>query len=321
MILVTGATGFLGSELVKQLLEKGENVKALKRSSSKIPVILLPHTNIEWFEANINDYFALEEAFEGVEEVYHCAAYISFDPKHKKKLKKINIEGTENIVNLCLEKGIRKLVHVSSIAAVGEAKPGQLISEKEHWEFTDLQNQYAVSKYQSEMEVWRGIAEGLNAVIVNPSIIIGKNAGAEGSGQIFERMRKGLRFFTLGSCGFVDVEDVAKSMILLMKSNISNERFILNAENLSYRELFNVAADHFNLPHPKTAIKPWALSLAWKASGLASIFTGKQRITKSTAHSASQILEFDNSKIKAAINIEFKPISLSIAEICNTLQQ
>lgn len=320
MILVTGATGFLGSELVRQLVKRGDKVRALKRSTPKIPEILNGESSVEWFEADILDYFALERAFDGVTDVYHCAAFVSFDPKLKKKIRKVNIEGTQHIVNLCTEWQIRKLVHVSSIAALGEPKDGGLITEKDQWEFTGIQNDYAVSKYQSEMEVWRGMAEGLNAVIVNPSIIIGKNAGKEGSGKIFETVRKGMKFYTLGSCGYVDVEDVAKSMILLMDSPVLGERFIINAENRSFRELFTEIAKNFNLPAPTIVVKPWMMNLASAASGIVSVFTGEQLITRYTAHSASVRQEYSNEKIKEAIGIEFKPLDQTIAEICSTLK-
>ncbi|WP_317044313.1 SDR family NAD(P)-dependent oxidoreductase [Pedobacter ginsengisoli] len=172
MILVTGATGFLGAELINQLTEAGVKVKALKREHSVIPKSISNNANIEWLVADINDISSLEDAFEGVDQVYHCAAMISFDPKDKAKLLKVNIEGTSNIVNLCAENNIR-LVHVSSVAALGNAKKGQLITEKDFWEYDPKAHSYAISKYEGEMEVWRGIAEGLDAVIVNPSVIIG----------------------------------------------------------------------------------------------------------------------------------------------------
>ena len=239
MILVTGATGFLGSEVCRQLILGGKNsIRCTKRASSKIPEMLLPFQHkIVWVEADLLEINALKEALPGVTQVYHCAALVSFDPSLKKKLIQNNVEGTANLVNLCTENGIR-LLHVSSIAAIGEGKAGELINENHHLEETPKDNAYAISKYESEMEVWRGMAEGLDAVIVNPSLIIGKNAGKEGTGQIFETVRNGLKFYTSGSCGLVDVEDVAKTMILLMESKIRSERFILNAENWLYQKPF-----------------------------------------------------------------------------------
>ncbi len=322
MILVTGATGFLGSELCRQLFLAGKNsIRCTKRTTSVIPEILLPYSKqIIWVEADLLEIDALNEALEGVTEVYHCAALVSFDPSLKKKLIKNNVEGTANLVNLCVEKNIR-LLHVSSIAAVGEGKPGELINENHHLEETPKENAYAISKYESEMEVWRGMAEGLDAVIVNPSLIIGKNAGKQGTGQIFETVRKGLKFSTSGSCGLVDVEDVAKTMILLMESRISNQRFIINAENWNYKTLFEEAARCFGVKPPAREAKPWMLELAWRASALGTLFTGKKMgVDKISAQSASRIQDYDNGKIKEAIGFEFKPVKQTIGEICEALK-
>ncbi len=322
MILITGATGFLGSELCRQLILSGKNsIRCTKRASSKIPEILLPYQHkIVWVEADLLEIDALKEALQDVTEVYHCAALVSFDPSHKKNLIQNNVEGTANLVNLCVEKGIR-LLHVSSIAAVGEGKPGELINENHHLEETPKDNAYAMSKYESEMEIWRGIAEGLDAVIVNPSLIIGKNAGAAGTGQIFETVRKSLKFYTSGSCGLVDVEDVAKAMILLMESKIRSERFIINAENWPYKKLFTEIANNFNTKPPQTKAKPWMLEIAWRASAIGTVFTGKKMgVDKISAQAASRVQDYDNRKIIAATHIKFKPVSLSIEEICAVLQ-
>ncbi len=320
MILITGATGFLGSELCRQLILAGKNsIRCTKRTNSVIPKILLPFAKqLIWVEADLLEIDALNEALQDVTEVYHCAALVSFDPSHKKQLIQNNVEGTANLVNLCVEKGIR-LLHVSSIAAVGEGKPNELINENHHLEETPKDNAYAISKYESEMEVWRSMAEGLNAVIVNPSLIIGKNAGKEGTGQIFETVRKGLKFYTSGSCGLVDVEDVAKVMIGLMESPIRSERFIINAENWPYKKLFTEIANNFNLKPPQTEAKSWMLELAWRASALGTVFTGKKMgVDKISAQAASRMQDYDNGKIKAAIGFEFKPLQQSIREICET---
>ncbi len=317
MILITGATGFLGSELVHQLIGQRKSVRAIKRQDSIIPEILRNKQNIDWQTADALDYFSLREAFQDVTEVYHCAAFISFNPSDKKKMLKINVEGTTNVVNLCLEHSIRKLVHISSVAAVGDGKAGQLITEKDHWEFNTHQSGYSISKYESEMEVFRAIAEGLNAVVVNPSIIIGKNAGKEGSGQIFETVHKGLKYYPGGSCGLVDVEDVAKIMIALMESDITAERFLINAENWTYRDLFTEIAHQFHLKPPSIALKPWMLQLAYYGSKLASSITGNSYgLTKDTVRSAFKNQNYSNDKIQKAIGIEFKPVKKTITEVC-----
>ena len=323
MILVTGATGFLGSEVCRQLILAGKNsIRCTKRASSVVPEILLPYQKkIDWAEADLLEIHTLNEALQGITQVYHCAALVSFDPALKKKLIQNNVEGTANLVNLCVEKGIR-LLHVSSIAAIGEGKPGELINENHHLEETPKDNAYAISKYESEMEVWRGLAEGLDAVIVNPSLIIGKNAGTAGTGQIFETVRQGLKFYTSGSCGLVDVEDVAKVMVRLMESKISNQRFIINAENWSYKTLFEETANCFGIKPPTFEAKPWMLELAWRVSVLGTVFTGKKMgVDKISAQSASRIQDYDNGKVKEAIGFAFKPVRETVREICEVLKK
>ncbi|MEJ5994881.1 NAD-dependent epimerase/dehydratase family protein [Pedobacter sp. Du54] len=319
MILVTGATGFLGAELIHQLTAQNHAVRALKRATSVIPNLLKENTLVEWFEADINDSETLADAFGSVTQVYHCAAFISFDPKDKAKLLKINIEGTSNVVNLCLENNVR-LVHVSSIAALGNAKKGVLITEEDYWEYDANVHSYAISKYEGEMEVWRGIAEGLDAVIVNPAVIIGKNAGFEGSGAIFKLVKEGLKFYTDGATGIVDVEDVARCMILLMNSEISAERYTLSADNLTYKVFFEEIASGFGLKSPSIEAKPWMLGIAWRAAKLASFFTQKTpALTRDAARSSFNLSYYSNEKIKTTININFKPLKESIREVCTAL--
>jgi nucleoside-diphosphate-sugar epimerase len=319
MILVTGTTGFLGSEVAMQLAAQGHRIRCTRRPTSVIPEILLPY-QVQWIEADLLDLFALEGALKGVTQVYHCAAWVSLKQADKKPMINTNVTGTANLVNLCMQHKIR-LVHVSSVAAIGIAKPGDLITENHHLDQATETDGYAISKLESEMEVFRGIAEGLDAVIVNPSIIIGANAGTTGSGQLFETIRKGLKFYTAGSCGFVDVEDVAKCMIALMNSDITGERYIISAENRNYKQLTGEIADGFGIKQPSTLAKPWMMSIAWRAARIIGALTGKDpSIDKVSAQAASMTRNYDNSKIKRATGIEFKPLSVSIKEVCERLK-
>ncbi len=321
MILVTGGTGFLGSELIKQLTNKGLAVRALKRKNSKIPALISAISTVEWIEADINELSDLEDAFENVTQVYHCAAFVSLSAKHKKKLFHVNIDGTSNIVNLCIERNCR-LLHVSSIAALGLAKKGNKeITEKDFWEYDAKAHAYGLSKYEGEMEVWRGINEGLNAVIVNPSVIIGKNAGFEGSGAIFKLVKDGFPFYTDGASGFVDVEDVAKTMILLMDSEVSGERYIISAGDVHYKNLFTQIANGFGVKPPTKEAKPWMLGIAWRALKFISVFTGKEpSITKDTANSSVTLSYYNNNKVIDQTGIVFKPVEQSIREIIQHLK-
>lgn len=316
MILVTGATGFLGAELIHQLTSQGIKLRALKRRHAIIPDLIRDNDQIEWIIADINDFSDLEDAFEDVDKVYHCAALVSFNPKDKSKLLRVNIEGTSNIVNLCAAFGAR-LLHVSSVAALGNAKKGALITENDLWEYDAKAHSYAISKYEGEMEVWRGIAEGLDAVIVNPSVIIGAGAGFSGSGAIFKLVKDGLAFYTQGATGIVDVSDVAKSMIALMNSTETAERFILSAENYHYQQLFEEIAAGYGVKAPAREAKPWMLSIAWRAAKLASLFTRKPAaLTRDAAKSSLNESLYSNEKIKKTIGITFKPLTQSIQEIC-----
>ncbi|RNL49646.1 NAD-dependent epimerase/dehydratase family protein [Pedobacter jejuensis] len=320
MILVTGGTGFLGSELIKQLTDSGLAVRALKRKTSVIPTFIQNNFLIDWIEADINEPATLEDAFVGITKVFHCAAFVSLNPKDKKKLFHVNIDGTSNIVNLCIENGCR-LLHVSSVAALGLAKKGQQITEKDFWEYDSKAFAYGLSKYESEMEVWRGITEGLDAVIVNPSIIIGKNAGFEGSGAIFKLIKGGFPYYTNGASGFVDVEDVAKAMLLLMESPVSGERYIISSDNFHYKDLFAAIAAGFGVKPPIKEAKPWMLGLAWRALKFFSIFSsGEPSITKDTANSSLSLSYYSNEKIINATGIQFKPVAQSIQEITQYLK-
>jgi dihydroflavonol-4-reductase len=321
MILITGATGFLGAELAKLLVTAGNSIRCTKRTTSTIPVLLAPFkAQIEWVDADLLDIFALENALDGIIQVYHCAAWVSLKAADKEPMINTNVTGTANLVNLCTERGVR-IVHVSSIAAIGLAKPGELTTENHHLEQSVENDGYAISKLESEMEVWRGIAEGLDAVIVNPSLIIGASAGRQGSGVFFETIRKGLKFYTTGSIGFVDVEDVAKCMIALMNSNITAERYVVSAENYNYKDITTEVANGFGIKPPAILAKPWVMEVAWRGATFVGAITGKApAIDKTSAQTASLNRDFDNSKIKKAIGIEFKPISKTILEIVEVLK-
>ena len=321
MILVTGATGFLGAVLARQLAAQNISIRCIKRSTSVIPDILQPYSHlIDWHEADILDDTSLQDAFEDITKVYHCAAWVSFKQADKDPMIQTNVKGTANVVNLCLEQDAR-LVHVSSITAIGQAKPGQLITEKNYLEETPANNIYSISKLESEMEVWRGIAEGLDAVIVNPSIIIGPTAGTEGSGKLFETVRRGLKFYTRGSCGLVDVEDVARCMVTLMESDITAERYIINAENWNYKDLMETIAGCFDQKKPATEAKPWMLELAWRSASFVATLTGKDpSLDKISARAATVEQNYDNSKIVKETGFIFKPVKESIAEVCEALK-
>lgn len=323
-MLITGGTGLVGAHLLFDILQKEEKVRAIKRSHSSLsqleqifsfysadPQSLL--SKIEWVEAELLDYFSLEEALKGINRVYHCAALVSFKKKDKHNMLQANIEGTKNLVNACIHNGIGKLVHISSIAALGRAEKGESATEKTPWKDSDKDSPYSISKYQSEMEVWRGIAEGLNAVIVNPSVILGPGDWTKGSPSFFGMMAKGMKFYSQGMNGYVYVRDVTRAMMELMDSNISGERFVLNGEDLTYLEFFNMMAKSLGKPFPSVEAKPWMMNLAWRGAYLKGIFTGKApELTKSTARSFMSFHSYSSEKLVKALNFEYTALQKAI---------
>ena len=322
MIFLTGGTGLVGAHILLNLVDKGQKVRALKRKSSSLNVInsIFSHYNkkhlldtIEWVEGDICDVFLIEDAIAECDRVIHCAGLVSFNPKHNNQLMNINVDGTKNIVNICLEKDIKKLGYVSSIATLGGSNSSKEKTESDFWKANSSNTHYALSKYLAEQEVWRGIEEGLNAVIINPSVILGPGNWSKGSSQLFEKVWRGLKFYSLGGSGYVDVEDVASCMLKLMESNIVNERFILNSENIKYRALFNAIAKHMNKPKPHIKVTPVLKEIAWRYEWIKSIFTNKDPlVTKETANTSMKTKCFSNEKIKSTLGHTFIPISESI---------
>lgn len=329
MILVTGATGLVGSHLLLQLLQSGEEVRALYKTQENIQKTkALFHwknqsdlfEKINWIQGCITEIPTLEIAFENIDYVYHCAAYISFDPNDEEKLRKVNIEGTANIVNFCLAKDIKKLCYVSSIAALGDLQEHEtIITEETDWNPEKPHSDYAISKFGAEMEVWRGQEEGLNTVIVNPGVILGPGFWQNGSSEIFRRIKKGLKFYTKGSSGFIGAEEVVKTMYFLMKSGIKKERFTLVEKNYSYQELSNKIADALQVKRPDTLIKSWMTNLAWRIDWIFStLFFRERKLSRAMAKSMHTETLFDNSKIKKACNIEFTSLDEYIKKVSAT---
>jgi dihydroflavonol-4-reductase len=318
MILVTGATGLVGSHLLIALLQENEEVKALYRSNSQIEKTkkvfahknqLALFENIQWVKGDITDIPSLEIVFEKVTRVYHCAAVVSFDPKEEDKIRKVNIEGTANIVNCCLDFKIKKLCHVSSIAALGDIKSHEtLITEETEWNFEKQHSDYAITKYGAEMEVWRGFQEGLEVVIVNPGVIFGFGFSNLGSDLFVQWVKKRIPFYTKGMIGIVNVQDVVTSMITLMNSKISGERFIVVGENCSYKELFIYLASLLKTKSPFIYASKTVTAIFWRLDWFWATFTNsKRKLTKATAASSHETALYSSEKIQSAIGITFSP--------------
>ena len=328
MILLTGATGLLGSHIAYELLQQGKKIRALKRKDSNSTLtekIFSFYTNehiellnaIEWVEGDVLDLGSLEDAMVGITHIYHCAAMVSFLPKEKDKMMQVNIEGTANVVNAAMHAGVKKLCHISSIAALGSTIDGNMITEETWWKNNPSNSYYAISKYGAEREVWRAAEEGLNVVIVNPSFIIGPGDTSKSSSEAFGILRKGASWYTNGVNGYVDVRDVAHAAIKLIKSDVLNQRFILNAANLSYRSFFDKVLVQLNKPKTKREAGKILLGFAWRIEKLLAAIAGRNPIiTKEKVGYALQISQYDGSKIQKTINFNYRNIDTSIMEIC-----
>lgn len=326
MILVTGATGLVGSHLLVQLLQENEEVKALFRTEKQIEKVKnvfhfhnqLPLFNkINWVKGDITNIPSLEIAFEKVSHVYHCAALISFDPNDEQELRKINIEGTANIVNCCIDFGVKKLCHVSSIAALGNPKEHEnSITEETEWNPENSHSDYAITKYGAELEVWRGCQEGLDVVIVNPAVIFGYGFPKKGSDVIIQTIKKGLSFYTDGTIGIVSVEDVTKCMIQLMKSTIKGERYTLVGENIETKKLLEFIARELNAKKPSIKATKTITSIAWRLDWLISkIVNRKRKLTQITAAASHSKKTYDASKIKSELQFDFQKKEMYLTTI------
>ncbi|SEK92159.1 Nucleoside-diphosphate-sugar epimerase [Aquimarina amphilecti] len=334
MILVTGATGLVGTHLLIKLLEEKHQVRALYRTISKkeyAKSVFIQccksedqdtFETIEWIQGDLTDIPTLTTAFEGITHVYHCAAMISFNPSHYKMLRKTNIQGTANIVNLSLIHNVQKLCYVSSIATISENNSQKPINETSEWNPEISDSVYAITKYGAEMEVWRGTQEGLDTVIVNPGIIIGRGFYNSGSGYLFKKINRGMKYYTTGTTGYVAVDDVVKIMCRLMNSEIKNQRYILVSENLSFKSAFTMIAKALNKSTPKKKISPFLMKVAYYIQRFSHLFfRTKRTIFKSSIKSAFSNSFYENDKIKKELTYSFTPVEKAIETTASFFQK
>ncbi len=320
MIFVTGASGLVGSHLIQSLLFKGKKVRALYRQS--VPVFA-GSDQCEWIKGDILDPIGLTEALEGVDYVYHCAAIVSFAPGAAAKMLQSNVEGTANVVNACLVQQIKKLIFVSSVAALGRIRENEAIDETMNWTPETSNSVYGQSKYLAELEVWRAMEEGLPMAIVNPVIILGAGDWNNGSSGIFKSAYNEFPWYTKGMSGFVDVLDVVDAMQLLMESEVTGQRYVLSADNLYYRDLFNSIATAFNKRLPYKKVTPFLAGIVWRLEALKGLITGKAPLlTKETAATAQAVVKFNNRKFLDAFpNFKYRNLEETIQRVAGELKQ
>ena len=328
MILVTGGTGLVGSHLLLELTSEGKRVRALRRKSSKTDFVHHVFKTyakdperqlslIDWVEGDVLDVLSLEDALEGVSQVYHNAAVVSFSPGDREMMNKVNVGGTANVVNASLEKGVKKLCHLSSIAALGRANEDGMTDENTNWVTSKNNSYYSISKFNGEQEVWRGSVEGLDTVIILPSVILGLADIGNSSMQLFNTVMKGLPFYTPGTNGFVDVKDIAKAQIILMNSDVVNEKFVVSAENLSYKDVLGMIADGLGKRRPFIKVSKGMIMLSWNFFKIKSFLTGKSPIiTKETAGTAMRKYIYSSKKFTSVTHMKFHAINETISGLC-----
>lgn len=329
MILISGGTGLIGGHLLLLLTQEEEPIRAIYRSEAKLANVEalfeqqdnFNYNKIEWVKADLLDVPALEKAFQGITKVYHCAGLISFDPYAYKELRKVNIDGTANLVNLCVAYTIKKLAYISSIAVFGDQACQKEIDETSYWNPEAENDVYAIAKYGAEMEVWRATQEGVPVVIVNPGIVLGEGFEDSPSSVIFKHLRKGLSYYPPGSSGFVDVKDVCRAIHLLMESPIYNQRYILVGGLLKYQSILSLIAEHLGSKAPSKKLSKWQLELLWRLDAIrAFIFRGKRVLSRHSAESLWSISQYSNEKITKQLDFEFTDISTTIQRICKTIK-
>ena len=318
-VLVTGGTGFLGAYITQNLVQKGIAVRAICRSAKR-PFFISKDIldKVEWVEGDVLDIPALDEAMKGVEAIIHSAAIVSFGKNNRRQMYQTNIEGTANIVNMALENGIRRLVHISSVAALGRTTAREEVTEQKKWEDNKNNTHYALTKHYSELEVWRGFAEGLEGAILNPSTIIGYGDWHTSSCAIFKSVYKEFPWYTNGINGFVGVEDVAEAAVQVLQSNIHNKQFIVNADNITFQQLFNMIAEGFGKRKPHREATHTMGEIAWRLEALKSFFNGqKPLLTRETARVAHSRTYFNNAALLQTLpNFSYTPLEVVIKNAC-----
>ncbi|TAD96208.1 MAG: NAD-dependent epimerase/dehydratase family protein [Bacteroidetes bacterium] len=298
---ITGGTGLIGSHLIQHLLDSGQQIVALKHTTNPITI---KNQAIRWIEGSILDVPLLQEIIEPNFYVVHAAAVISLSAPN---LWKINVEGTANMVNICLQKEVKKFCHLSSIAAIGKNFDKKILDETNEWENAVYYNNYAISKHLAEQEVWRGIAEGLNAVIVNPSVVLGTGNLEQSSNQLFKKILEENKFYIDASINLVDVRDVCQIIELLMESNISQERFILNAHELVFKDFFDKLATKLNKKSPNIRISPLLLKILKSFAKFYTVFFPKSPLSE-LAWLSNDFASYHSTKIQKALDFKFRTL-------------
>ena len=333
MIFVTGGTGIVGSHLLMKLLEKGYTPTAIYRSEDSLDIFKKMEQwyqkpkgffdTINWVKCELHQEAHLKEAMQGAETIFHCAALVSFQAGDQQKLEKANIVGTKTMVDLAITVGVKHFYHVSSTSSIGKNKnKSELINESNQWKKSNRESNYAISKYFAELEVWRGYEEGLNGAIVNPSIVIGPGNWGKSSTSLFMAIDKGLKFYTKGANGFVDVRDVANGIYLAFEKKVNRERILLVGENKTYKDVFSEIASSLGKKPPTIKVGKLASAIAWRLLWVWRLISRKDvAVTKETAHSSNATNFYSNEKSLRLLDIKYHAVSDAIKHTANCFKK
>jgi len=318
-IFITGGTGLIGSYIIRTLLKKGyTNLVALHRNTSSFNLLGQQKDEVDWKIGDIENVSDIYTLVKGVDIIIHAAAIVSFDDRDSEAMISANRDGTANLVNAALANKIKKFIHISSVAALGKPESGNIISESTEWVESKNNSPYSLSKRASELEVWRGHAEGLNVSVLSPSVVLGAGNWSQTSAKIIANMHRGQKLYPAGGNGFVDVRDVAKAVVKLLDADHNGQRFLINGGNLLFKELMDEMATNYNIPKPNRAIAKWMIPVSWRLFGLISFITRKPTVyAKHTVISTSKIWKYDNHKSIEKLGMTYIPLKQTIKESCD----
>ncbi len=317
-ILITGGTGFIGSYIIRYLIHEGYiNLMGLHRGASSFDLLGVAKEKVLWVQGDITDPLGMDDIISRADVVIHTAAVVSFDDRDSESMISANRDGTANLINAALRQSIKKFIHISSVAALGKPLPGKLIDEKTEWVESKNNSPYSLSKRASELEVWRGHAEGLNVSILNPSVVLGAGHWDRTSSKIIGNMYRGQKLYPKGGNGFVDVRDVAKAVLRLIANDHNGNRYVLNGANLKFKKLMDQMADHYNIPKPKKQISDWMIPISWRLFKVISFITRRPTVyAKHTVISTSKIWKYNARKSVEELGLTYIPIEQTLTESC-----
>jgi len=318
MIGITGANGLVGSFIAKKMMDERLPVAAIIRATSSLDSLNGYTEKIIRREADVLDVPALIESLQGVDTVIHTAALVSFNPQRTKRIFDVNVEGTKNVVNACLTLGIPRLIHISSVTALGRVKGGHTIDEESKWVPSLLNSDYAESKYLAELEIYRGMEEGLDVALVNPSVVLAPTDWKKSSAQLFRYAWEENSFYTDGSLNYVDVRDVAEIVFRIYSSNPRGQKFIASAGVISYKDFFDRVGKRFNKKPPSVKVSRAAARLVATFEEIRSWLTGTEpMITRHTARMANETFHYNNQKAIDFLKMDFHPLEETLDWCCD----